>query len=192
MLALVFGILANAGAQRERDSAFAPKLHLGWRLSLPVIGLILVVQSVRLLPGEYFTERSRTALRDDQPASAIFFALRALSWEQKNPNLYQYLGNARAGLGDTMTDPRARLSFYEAAINAFEKGRMLAPLDRNFAIQLASVYDELGRFAEAEWMFNEALRLDPKSESLRRYYEAHLERWELWLTGEKEVLPSSG
>lgn len=177
LLALVFGILANAGIQREAEPVALKKSAIRWRLMLPAIGTILVVQCVRLLPGEYFTERSRTALRDDQPASAVFFALKGLAWEKKNPNLYQYLGNARAGLGDTMFDPEARSSFYEAAIEAFEKGRALAPRDTTFAVNLGFAYDELGRFDEGEWMFNEALELDPKSIAIQEIYQAHLERW---------------
>ena len=177
LLALVFGILANAGTLRETEPTAPKKSVFQWRLVLPAIGIILAVQCVRLLPGEYFAERSRTALRDDQPASSVFFALKGLAWEKQNPNLYQYLGNARAGLGDRMPDPVARLSFYEAATQAFEKGRALAPRDTTFAINLGFTYDELGRFEEGEWMFNEALELDPNSLAIQEIYEAHLERW---------------
>ncbi len=178
LLAFVFGVLANGGTQREMEPASAKRALVGWRLFLPIIGLIVAIQCVRLLPGEYFTERSRMALRDNQPLSAVFFAIDGLDREQKNPHLYQYLGSARIEQGDAATtDPGARLYFYEAAITAFEKGRALAPRDKTFPVSLGLAYDELGRFAEGEWMFNEALALDPRSTPTKQIYEAHLEHW---------------
>ena len=50
-------------------------------------------------------------------------------------------------------------------------------VDEGFALQLGYAYDALGRFTEAEWMYNEALRLDPKSIWTKGHYEEHLERW---------------
>ena len=79
--------------------------------------------------------------------------------------------------GDNMTDRRARFSFYQAAITAFEKGRALAPRDKTFAVSIGLMYDEMGRFAEGEWMFNEALALDPRSTPTKQIYEAHLDHW---------------
>jgi O-antigen ligase len=188
LLAFVFGILANAGTQRETEPA-TPKLTLvGWRLFLPIIGLIVAIQCVRLLPGEYFTERSRMALRDNQLLSAVFFAIDGLEREQKNPNLYQYLGSARVEQGDAASnDPQARLYFYQAALTAFEKGRALAPQDKTFAVSLGLTYDELGRFGEGEWMFNEARALDPRSIPTKELYEAHLTNWR---RGTTELPPS--
>lgn len=177
LLAFVFGILANGGMQREIEPASTKLALVGWRLFLPIIGLIVAIQWVRLLPGEYFAERSRTALRDNQSLSAIFLALQGLDREQKNPNLYQYLGSGRVEQGDAMIEPMARLSFYQGAITAFEKGRVLVPRDKTFAVSLGLAYDELGRFAEGEWMFNEALALDPRSTPTKQIYEAHLEHW---------------
>ena len=87
-----------------------------------------------------------------------------------------------------MTEPQARLSFYQGAIMAFEKGRALAPQDKTFAVSLGLAYDELGRFTEGEWMFNEALALDPKSTPTKQIYEAHLEHWR---RGRNSLLPST-
>ncbi len=177
LLAFVFGILASGGTQREIEPASPKPALVGWRLFLPIIGLIVAIQCARLLPGEYFTERSRTALRDNQSLKAIIFALQGLDQEQGNPNLYRYLGSARVELGDAMTQPMARVAFYQSAITALENGRALAPRDKTFAVSLGLAYDELGRFAEGELMFNEALALDPKSSPTKRIYKAHLESW---------------
>lgn len=174
LLAFVFGVLANAGAPRSGESAtgFQP-----WRLVAPALALVLLVQSVRYLPGEYFTERARQFWADDQPALAIPWAQRALEHETQNPDLYDYLGRSRSDLAETITDGAKREALYQAAIADFKKGRALAPLDETFPLELGFVYDALQRYPEAEWMFYEARGLDPKSESTRGYYEAHLLRW---------------
>ena len=178
LLAFVFGILANAGTQRG-EKLLAPNVSmLAWRLALPIIGLIVAIQCLRLLPGEYFAERARTAQRDNHPESAIVFASRGLATEQKNPNLYHYLGSAEATRCDSIADLHARMTCYEKAIAAFEKARTLAPQDQTFLLPLASTYDTMGRFAEAEWMWEEALRLDPRSTSLNEVYQGHLGRWQ--------------
>jgi O-antigen ligase len=177
LLAFVFGLLANPGIERNGALERVSFPTVSWRLALPALGLIVAVQCVRLLPGEYFTERSRTALRDFRPAESILFAVRGLSYERQNPDLYNYLGRARLMQGHRMTDPAARQSFYQAALNAFWKGRALVPRDENFALELGSTYDALDRYPEGEWMFVEARSLDPRSKSVKQSYQAHLERW---------------
>src|ERR1700730_4423671 len=100
LLAFVFGILANPGSQRQNDFSAATGSLVWWRLLLPVIGVIVVIQCIRLLPGEYFAERARKALRDKHAGTAIRFALRGLETEHTNPNLYDYLGSAQIERGD--------------------------------------------------------------------------------------------
>lgn len=180
LLAFVFGILANDGTQRGIDPSPPGKSLLAWRLVVPLLALILTIQSVRLLPGEYFTERSRVAWRDDKPAEAIQLARRGLEVERKNPDLYDYLGRAQTDLADLVANPKEHDSLCLSALATFEEGRALVPQDKSFVLELAFAYDELGRFAEAEWMFGEAFLLDPKSTTTRRYYEAHLARWRVW------------
>jgi O-antigen ligase len=177
LLAFVFGVLANAGIPRESKQTTPTKMLMRWRLLLPALGLIILVQCARLLPGEYFTERSRTALRDDHPALSILYARQGLAYESNNPYLYQYLGSARIEQGDRMRVPAARDSFYLAAIEAFENGRRLAPREKAFAHGLGLIYDTLGRFEEAEWMYGIAVSLDPSSVPTRQSYEAHLKKW---------------
>ena len=177
LLAFVFGILANARTAREGSSSVVPRFALGWRLVIPVLGLMLAIQCWRLWPGERSAELSRIALRDGRSSDAILHALRGLEQEKWNTDLYYYLGRARTLEGDAMNDPRARDSFYRAALAAFEDGRRLAGHDETFSIELGLAYDELGRFSEAEWMFDEATALDPRSMDVKAYYAAHLERW---------------
>jgi tetratricopeptide (TPR) repeat protein len=135
------------------------------------------VQSARVLPGEYFSEKARVAVRDNLPAVAILNAVRGLQYDPANPDLYYHLGCARMVYGDSAEDPAAAESFYVDAIAAFEKAVAAAPQDEIYALELATALDAARRFEEAEWRFHQAIALDPKSASLRRYYEGHLEQW---------------
>ena len=177
LMAFVFGLLANDGVERDRSAASSPDRTRWWRLALPLLGVVLLVQCTRLLPGEYFSERSRAAVRDEQPAAAIRFALDGIRYDPRNPDLYFHLGLARLALGDSMREPRAKASFHNEAIKAFEQARSLVPQEKLYALELATTLDGVGRFEEAEWAFYDALQLDPKSDSLRNYYEAHLNLW---------------
>jgi len=178
VLAFVFGILANNGVEQNA----APAARNSWRMLpwyalLLVLALTLGLQACHLLPGEFFAEQARTALRDHRPFAALSFARRGLEVEKQNPQLYYYLGRSRFLAGERQRDERARASFYLAALPAYDAARRLAPLDETYPLELALTYDSLERFAEAEWMFDETRRLDPKSEPIRQYYQAHLEQW---------------
>jgi O-antigen ligase len=177
LLALVFGILANAGVQYESQPVEPQPWFRRWRLVTPALGLIVLVQSLLWLPGEYFAERARTALRDDELETGAAFALRGLNYDRKNPNLYQYLGSARFDQADRGQAGGAAAQFYQEALAAFEKGRALAPREEAFAIGVADSYDALQRFAEGEWIYEQAVALDPRSESLNALYKAHLKKW---------------
>ena len=177
LVAFVFGLLANAGAQHQAELPEVRRSILVWRLILPAIALFMVIESVRLLPGEYFAERARAALRDDQLETGAAFALHGLAWEQNNPSLYQYLGSARFDQADRTSTGAASTQFYQEALAVFESGRALAPREEAFAIGMADSYDALSRFTEGEWMYQEALALDPRSTSLNALYQAHLKKW---------------
>ncbi|CAN5209815.1 hypothetical protein BH20VER2_BH20VER2_09590 [soil metagenome] len=178
LLAFVFGLLANDGVNRESAAnRVAPRGQLLWRLLLPALGILLIVQCVRLLPGEYFAERSRGSLRDQQPVRAIQLAREGLKYDPENPDLHFYLGLARLTIGERMEDPRAAASFYQQAIPDFQRARAIAPQELPYALELAIALDFVRRFEEAEAVLSEALRLDPRSESVRQAYEAHLKAW---------------
>jgi len=177
LLAFVFGLLANPGVSRESQAPVLTKSLIGWRIALAALGAITLIQCVRLLPAEYFAERARVALRDNDPTTSASFGVRALATEQKNPNIYYYLGRAGMLEGNAAADPAKRAFLFQVATVAFEKGWALARQDDTFPIELASIYDALERFPEAEWMYDEAIRLNPKSGTTREHYQAHLEKW---------------
>jgi O-antigen ligase len=176
LLAFVYGVIANPGV---RGGSEPQRPSLGWmgvRLAVVALGLLMLVQCARLLPGEYYAERARTSLRDRRLADAVRYALEGLAWERGNPDLYAYLGRARLGYGYRMQNPAAQRSFYNAAIEAFEAARALAPREQAFALTLGLLYDFVGRFDDGEASLKAALELDPKSVAVQQYYEAHLER----------------
>jgi O-Antigen ligase len=177
LVAFVFGLLANAGAQHQAELPDVRRSILVWRLVLPAIALFIAIEDVRLLPGEYFAERARAALRDDRLETGAAFASRGLASERTNPNLYQYLGSARFDQADRTSTGATSTQFYQEALVAFEAGRALAPREEAFAIGMADSYDALGRFNEGEWVYQEALALDPRSTSLSTLYQAHLKKW---------------
>ena len=144
---------------------------------LLALALVLGIQAWRLFPGEFFAEQARAALRDRRPFAALSFARRGLAFEKENPQLYYYLGRSRFLTGEREVDPRARASFSLAALPAYETARQLSPLDETYPLELALTYDSLGRFPEAEWMFDKAHELDPNSDALQHYYEGHIEQW---------------
>ena len=177
LMAFVFGVLANDGVTRNREVPPVTWSGTSWRLGFAGLSLLLAVQSARLFPGEYWAEHARAAVRDEQPGVAIVNATKGLRFDPINPNLYYHLGSARLQLGDNAEHPAAAASFYGDAITAFEKARELAPLDTLYTLELATTLDLAHRYEEAEWLFQEAMKMDPRSESLRRYYEGHLKQW---------------
>ena len=192
LLAFVFGLLANPGVSHESQEPTLTRSLIGWRLAAAALGIIVAVQCVRLLPAEYFTERARVALRDNEPTTSAGFAVRALKTEQRNPNIYYYLGRAGMLEGNETSDPAKRAYLFQVATVAFEKGWALASQDETFPLELASIYDALERFPEAEWMYNEAFRLDPNSVSVRQKYQAHLERWRTTRVSNAEDVDPAG
>ncbi|MDQ6764741.1 MAG: O-antigen ligase family protein [Verrucomicrobiota bacterium] len=177
LMAFVFGLLANDGVLRDRPAPRAKSSDLRWRIALPVLGLALLLSCVRLLPGEYLAERARMAVRDEQPGLAIRFARAGLEHDISNPDLHYYLGAARIQLAERMEIPAAAASFRTEGIIEFEKALALAPKEESYLLELASALDASDRFEEAEWTFYQTLQLDPKSISVQRYYQRHLELW---------------
>lgn len=185
MVAFVFGVLANAGIQRDAERRQASSFN-GWSMVLPVLGVITIIQAARLLPGEYFAERARMAVRDGQYAGAALFALKGLEHEANNPHTYSYLSQALVNVAATFDDRSTQRDCLEVAVSELQDARKLAPLDEGFARQLGFVYDALGRFDEGELAYQQAVTLDPRSNFVKKDYAAHLERWR---TGDDGLKP---
>ena len=177
LLAFVFALLANDGVVRGREPSITPVSQKLWRVAPALLAVILLVQCARLLPGEYFSERARMALRDGQPGQALLYARRGLQYDGSNPDLHYRLGTARLQFGGTAVDRTVATSFRRAAIEALERARALAPRELIYGLELAGAFDAGGEFEEAERVFQDLLQHDPRSASLHRYHEAHLKLW---------------
>jgi O-antigen ligase len=177
LLAFVFGLIANPGFEAA-ESDRPTKFTLWSKVAVAAVAAILLVECVRLLPGEYYVNRARIALEDEDPTAAISFATRALRWEKKNPRIHFYLGRSYSAIGDDKVRSRQRNSYYERALAAFDRARLLNPLDGSHALDMAILYDRMGRFGEAEWMYGLALERDPRSVPFNEQYRSHLRLWE--------------
>jgi O-antigen ligase len=177
LLAFVFGILANPGFERESEAAGAISRVASGRLALALLALLLVAGSVRYTRAEFYAERSRVALRDERHLEAMRWARQAIARDGQNPETFFYLGESRVRRAEDITNAAARDSFFRAALEPFERARALAPNDETFLLALGRVYDALGRFPEAEWMYGRARDWDPKSTVVQKSYAAHLARW---------------
>jgi O-antigen ligase len=177
LLAFVFGILANPGLERTNESVRpAARLSLG-RFVLPLVALLLAIGSVRFGVAEYFAERARIALRDERHVAAMLWANKAIALDDQNPETWFYLGESRVRRAEDITSAAGRASFERAALAPFQHALALAPDDETFMIALGRVYDSLGRFAEAEWMFDRARAWDPRSVAVEKSCAAHLALW---------------
>lgn len=187
LLAFVFGILATSGFARESNGAIPPLAYQ--RLVLPVLGLLLLAGALRYARAEIYAERARAALRDERHLEAMRWARKAIALDQQNPETFFYLGESRVRRAEDVTNPAAVASFYRAALAPLARARALAPNDETFMIALGRVYDALGRFAEGEWMFGQALAWDPHSLAVQQSYQAHLDFWRRGEQGTKPPPP---
>ncbi|HJT82275.1 MAG TPA: O-antigen ligase family protein [Chthoniobacterales bacterium] len=177
-LAFVFALVTNPGLERDEATGWLGRGSLiFWRLALAGIGGFMVFQAIKLSPSEYFAERSRTALRDEQFNQAADYALKGLATDHQNPNLYYYLARARIAEGNQATDEARSTALFQSAMVAVEKARDLAPRDVYFTVEIALINDALGRFSQAESAFQKAMQLDPKSIRLKEDYETHRKEW---------------
>ncbi|MDQ6654755.1 MAG: O-antigen ligase family protein [Verrucomicrobiota bacterium] len=176
LLAFVFGLVANPGSNPADEPGPAAS-GLFPRVAVGVVSLMLLVQAVRLWPGEYYAERARLALESEEQTTAIAFANQALRYDSQNPRVFFFLGRSLSALGDAQSGLAERNSKYEQAITQFQRARTLNPLDGNYPLNIATIYDQMGRFAEAEWMYGLARERDPLLESLAAHYRTHLRLW---------------
>ncbi len=179
VLAFVFGVLANPGRSLESNSEQTARFRgvdLLPRLVLPALAVAVVLGGIFRLPGEYYAEQARTALRDNHNAAALDFARRGLEYEHDNPQLYDYLGRARMNLGGDGPDTLIARSFREAAVEAFSEAVRLSPQDSNLQARLGEAYARINAFDEAEKTFRQALFWDPNSSWVSTYYGFYLQQ----------------
>ncbi|MEO5719916.1 MAG: O-antigen ligase family protein, partial [Chthoniobacterales bacterium] len=176
LVAFIFGTLANSG-DTAAAPATSPTFFAVARYAAVALALIVLVQSVRLWPGEASVEAARVALRDENPKLALAQAREAARRDDRNPLAFFYLGRALAAIGNRQKTVPERTTFFEEAVATFDQARLLSPMDAAYPLELARLYDFMGRYEEAEWMFFLARARDPRSENVQARYEYHLNLW---------------
>lgn len=178
LLAFVFGVLANPGRPPDAPGdavARWRRADLWPRLALPALGLWVLAAGVPKIPGEYFCEKARVALRDGHNAAVLDLARRGLEWQHENPALYYYLGQARQTLAARTADPQVARSFWLAASEAYGAGLRLAPMDIYLLVRQGEVLTRLGDLDAAEDIFRQVELWDPNSGYAATYYGFYLQ-----------------
>ncbi len=178
LMAFVFGVLANPGrevslAGFESGGRVFPVDYLP-RLALPVLGIWLAAGGLPHLPGEYYAEKARQALRDKQNLAGLNFALEGVKHEALNPSLYYYIGEGRQALADDIPNAMVSRSFREAAVEPYREGLRLFPNDVRLMLRLGSALTLLGRYDEAGPVLRRALEWDPLLPLTHTYYGSYL------------------
>jgi len=173
LAAFLFGILARpirvAGPE-------APGCE-GWgrwlRWFAPIAGAAMAVLVWWRMPGEYFAERARVALRNKQYPESQKFAESGLAYDQNNPDLFYYLGEATRGRAYEDSELFIQLALWETSAEAFEEGLLLFPQDTRLLLKFGEALDTLRRFQEAESIFQRAIANDPNFGNVYAYYGSH-------------------
>ncbi len=174
LFAFIFGLLANPALPPQGAGAAQVSGLLRW--ALPVLGVWIGVAGVPKLPGEYWTERARVALRDRHYEDSVEFGQKALQGDVRNPDTYFYLGGAHRGMALTNAGASGRLPHLQAAIEAYQRGLAIFPFDEHMLVRFGEVLDDLGRFREAGEAYRKMISLDPNLSVGYAYYARHLAR----------------
>ncbi|MDR3406690.1 MAG: O-antigen ligase family protein [Chthoniobacter sp.] len=176
LVAFLFGLLASPSNAPNNDTNEPVKAAGGWRWLAAAMAVALLGLSARAFPGEFFAEKARVALRDDRNADALSFARRGIAWERSNPFLYGYLAEAEHFLTLSAPDTTSARMLQEDAATDYESALKLFPQDTGLLLKEAQVLDLLGRFSEAEDIFQRLFKCDPLFENVYAFYGLH---WQL-------------
>lgn len=172
IFAFIFGVMSgpsygSAGWKNSRSSDLI-------RLTLPALGLWVMISGLPKFAGEYWAEKARVAFRDYDFGDSVAYAEKSLSYEKRNPEVYFNLGGAYRGAGFLSEEQPARVTLFETAVIAYQNGLTHFPQDEHLLIRLAETLDDLGRFKEAENAYRAAIALDGNLGRIHAYYAKHL------------------
>lgn len=172
LFASIFGMMANPGLEGARPlNSFVE----GWRWILLPVGVAIAALGLPKLPGEYWCEEARKALRNQDFSRAITFAERGLRTESQNPDIWFYLGEAHRSQAIRSPVRSLRGPALERAVAAYQQGLKVFPQSENHWVRLGQSLDGLARFPEAEVAYRNAMALDPALGILHAYYAAHFQ-----------------
>jgi tetratricopeptide (TPR) repeat protein len=147
---------------------------LVFRWALSGLALWLLIAFLLRFPNEYWTEKARLALGRHDYSASIAAAEQALTFDDRNPELFLHLGGAWRGTAITADDYEIRLRSFEASVEAYQRGLSLFPQDVHMLIRLGQSLAVLGRFKEAEEAFRAAVEHDKNFAPAHAYYARHL------------------
>ncbi|MGC3989297.1 MAG: hypothetical protein QM796_06395 [Chthoniobacteraceae bacterium] len=142
-------------------------------LVVPVLAATLAWVSLPKLAGEYYAEFARVGIRDRQWNDAQRYADAGLLVEQRNPNLYYYLGESKRMQSVESTDLATQLSLLFQARDYFETGIKLFPEDLDILLKLGRVDDGLKDYTSAEKIYGRVIDADPNLGIVYAYYGLH-------------------
>lgn len=174
VLAIVFAILANPGVETPFSSGHFVRTSRYARLALPALGLWLGLVGLPTLPGEYFSWLAWIANTEERYEDGVRLALKGITSEKKNPDLYMSLGEGLLELGRQASTPAKAEAAFNAAVQAYRKGLAVFRQERYLLLGMGWSLDELKRYDEAEAYFKEVLAAEPNSAQLHAYYGTHL------------------
>lgn len=182
VVAVLFGILANPPHARERSANGSDKIwpQPPWRTIPAACGVVLLLDAAPHLPGELCAERARVALRDNKFLQAMHEAQAGLKYEQTDPNLFYYFGEAKRLFGLSFSNPKVAQAMSEAAVAEFSRAIALFPQEEKLWIKRSQALDILGRHTEARRDLDAALALDPNQRALHTYLGAHYQIQGQW------------
>lgn len=163
VVAAVLAALANPGAPERAGEVHEPLggLDVAVQTALALTGAVLLTGAWRVVPGEYFVERARYALREGQPAEALAWARRGLAGSQDNPELCYHAGEAALQLA--FASPAEAASLRTEAVGHFAGGLRAFPYDTRLALKLAQAQAATGDYWGASESLVYAEQLDPNS-----------------------------
>jgi len=172
IFAFIFGVVASPiyGPPPERIA----RSPLIFRWALSALAIWLFISFLLTFPNEYWTERARVALRNRDFPASISAAEQALTFDDRNPELFFHLGGALRGAAIVAEDQQTRVNNLNASVEAYQRGLSIFPQDVHMLIRCAQALGSLGKFKEAEALYRSAIVLDRNFGKLHAYYARHL------------------
>ena len=178
LLAFVFGMLATRIRDVRNAQPAAKKnllLQRSGKLALPALGIWLIVIAVPTLPAEYYSDRARIAVVNEEYALAVESARKAIQWDAMNYEAFRYLGWTLSDLAEMAPKGPDRDKLLSETVETFGKAIELFPQDRLLLVEMGWALDGIQQFEKADGYFRRAIEWDPNSPQVYFYYGAHFE-----------------
>jgi len=169
MMAAILSVVANPGSPQEerRNDLPGQRIRVLFRWVLPAFGAAVLIYALPMIPGEYFAESSRVALRDKDPTRSLEQAKKGITFTTSNPELYFYLGEAAMQLAALNQVNDSQLQ--KEGLQAYAQALLLFRYDSRIALRLGMAHAANGDYSRAVESINYAERLDPNSSFIPAY-----------------------